>query len=207
MSHPVAVTTAFLNRILGLLAPLFLAATGGNLAAARDAVSDMLANYDIRNDNELRLVALTIAFGFGALDALGQAVNPDLSLNQIIRLRGNATALSRASHQNQAVLDRQRKQTDSEPAPEPEPELAEPLLPASTATPDLIAFARSGTSPRPQLGTATPAPAVSQTRQQRREAERRADKARRRQEHEARMVARSTDTAGDTCPLPTDHPA
>lgn len=196
MSHPVAVTAAFLNRILGLLAPLFLAATGGDLAAAREAVRDMLDGYEIRNDNELRLVALTIAFGFGALDALGQAANPELSLNQIMRLRSNATALSRAGHQNQAVLDKLHKQTESETPPEPDP--AEPLLPSGSEAADLIAFARAAMQAQPrtpaQTTTTQPAP---QSRQQRRAAERQAEKARRRQEYEGQRRAGATYVASD----------
>ena len=70
-----------------------------------DAVRASLASSHARTDAELRLAALVIAFGFGALDALGKAVDPELSLNQVLRLRSNATALSRAGHQNQAVLN------------------------------------------------------------------------------------------------------
>jgi hypothetical protein len=177
MSQPALATAAFLDRILALLAPLFLAATGGDIEAARDAVRSTLASYQIRTDAELRLVALVIAFGFGALDALGKAASPELSLNQVMRLRSNATALSRAGHQNQAVLDRLRKQS---PVAEPHP--AEPDLPTSAETEDLITFAR-------HIMQAGPRHASPLSRQQRRAAERAAEKARRQQEYQGRRAA------------------
>jgi hypothetical protein len=192
---PVTITAVFLDKILTLLAPLFLAATGGDVSLAREAVRATLAGYNARTDDEVRLAALVVAFGFGALDALGQAANPDLSLNQVMRLRSNATALSRAGHQNQAVLDKVRKQASAEPAPEPEPAAPElpasieppvsPELPASIETPDLLAFARSVMQAR-TLATAAPL-----SRQQRRAAERHAEKARLRQKEDARRTDRA----------------
>jgi hypothetical protein len=191
MSPHTAITAAFLDRILALLAPLFLAATGGDMTAAREAADAMLANYNVQTDDELRLVALTIAFGFGALDALGQATNPALSFNQVMRLRTNATALSRAGHQNQAIRDRLHKQSAAKPAPEPEPA----TLPTSAETADLVAFVRSANKARCQTPAAqthapqTVAPSGPLSRQQRRAAERQAEKAQRRREHEARQAA------------------
>ncbi len=198
-----SITAALLDRIIGLLAPLFLAATAGDVATARDAARGMLASYNSRNDEELRLHALVIAFGFGALDALAQASGPGLSLNQVMRLRSNATALSRAGHQNQAVLDRRRKQSAAEPAPEPEP--AQTGLPDSLHTADLVAFARQGKraplasppdesallqqAPLDQPRPPSPSAAAPLTRQQRRAAEREAEKRQRRLDHQARKAA------------------
>jgi hypothetical protein len=178
--QPATITAAFLDKLLTLLAPLFLTATGGNVEAARDAVRSTLASYHARTDTELRLIALIIAFGFGALDALGKAAGPDLSLNQVMRLRSNATSLSRAGHQNQAVLDKLRQQGSAEPAPDPEP--AEPDLPATAETEDLISFARS-------VMQAATRPAAALSRQQRRAAERAAEKARRQQDFQRRHTA------------------
>jgi hypothetical protein len=206
MSQPAIITVALLDRILGLLAPIFLVAAGGDMEAARAAVNSMLACYNVRTDEELRLVALTIAFSFGALDALGLAANPDLSLNQVLRLRGNATALSRASHQSRATFDKQRKQ----PQAEPDARAEETPLPASVEAPDLSAFARSVMRARneapvsvapvlaaPVLAApvlAAPvriaaAPAAPLSRQQRRAGERQAEKVQRRQEHDIRRAA------------------
>ncbi len=178
MSQPAAVTSAFLDKILTLLAPLFLTAAGGKLEVARDAVRSTLTCYNARTDEELRLAALIVAFSFGALDALSQAASPDLSLNQILRLRGNAVALSRASNKNEAALDQLHEQ---DPAAEAEP--AEPELPASIETPALVAFARTAAAPRTQAAEAP------MTRQQRRAAERAAEKAKRQQDYQARRAA------------------
>lgn len=185
MSQPV--TTAFLDKVLTLLAPLFLSVTGGDAEAARQAVQSAIAGYNARTDEELHLAALIVAFGFGALDALSKAVDPDLSLNQMMRLRSNAAALSRAGHRNRAALDKRRGEAASEPAPEPA--VAEPTLPDSTETPDLVAFARAVNAAR----TAAPL-----TRQQRRAAERAAEKARHQQQEQARRAARAIvpDVAG-----------
>jgi hypothetical protein len=182
MSQPVAITAAFLDKILALLAPLFLTAAGGDVEAAREAVRSSLACYNARSDGELRLAALIVAFGFGALDALSRAVDADLSFNQMMRLRSNATALSRAGHQNQAVLDTLRKQAASEPAPEPEPVEAD--LPDSIETPALVAFARAIQPIRTQS-------AAPLSRQQRRASERAAEKARRQQHEDSRRTARA----------------
>jgi hypothetical protein len=153
MSQPAVITPAFLDRILTLLAPLFLGATGGDMAAARDTVRSTLASYHVRTDNEVRLAALVVAFGFGALDALSKAANRELSLDQVMDLRDNATALSAAGHQNQAVLDRLRKPRQAEPAPDPEPA----GVPAGTNVNDLRSFERSGPQARGTEQAAQPA--------------------------------------------------
>lgn len=72
MLNPAAFTAAVLDRILALLAPLFLSAVGGDAAAARDAANALLASYEPRTNRELRFAALAIAFSFGALDALSR---------------------------------------------------------------------------------------------------------------------------------------
>jgi hypothetical protein len=116
MTRPEAITPAFLDRILALLAPLFLIAAGGSAEAARDAAWSALADHHPRTDNELRLAALIVSFGFAALDTLGRASNGALSLDEVMDLRDTATALSAAGNQSQAMLDRARKQVPPEPA-------------------------------------------------------------------------------------------
>jgi hypothetical protein len=134
-----AATSAFQDRILTLLAPLFIEATGGDMAAARETVRSTLASYHARTDNEVRLAALVVAFGFGALDALSKAANRDLSLDEVMDLRDSATALSIAGDQNQSVLERLLKQRPAAPAGSPKPG----ELPSSTETGDLVSFARA----------------------------------------------------------------
>jgi hypothetical protein len=133
MSHPNTITAAVFEKILAFLAPLFLGTGANNLDAAREAATAILASYDPQTDRELRFAALSIAFGFGALESLSRASDPALALNQVLRLRGNANALNRAAQQNETRLENLRKQppemhdaTASTPAD---------TLPASSAGP------------------------------------------------------------------------
>jgi hypothetical protein len=91
-------------------------------------------------------------------------------VNQILRLRGNANSLHRAAHKSQETLDR-LQQADAEPPPEDAVE----DLPISAKTPDLVAFTRP----------------VQISRQQRRAAERQAEKTRLRGLEEARRAERA----------------
>jgi hypothetical protein len=132
-------TAAFQDKILTLLAPLFLVATGGDVDAARETVRATLIGYRARTDDELRLAALVVAFGFGALDALSRASNPDLTLDAVMDLRDNAIALSQAGERSQTVLDGLLKRRAHGAA-----SMAEPAaLPASIEVDDLLAFARN----------------------------------------------------------------
>ena len=166
--HPVTITATVLERILAFLAPIFLGAAGGNNDVAREAARSALACYNARTNRELRLAALTVAFSFGALDALSKAANPDLTINQVMRLRGNATSLHRSADKAEQALRQERQDPDEQLESEPD-------LPDSTSTPDLVAF------------TKTAAPL---SRQQRRLAERQAEKQRQRRAEEARRAQR-----------------
>jgi hypothetical protein len=172
MLNPAAFTAAVHDRLLVLLAPLFLTVVAGDTEAARNAARDLLASYNPRNNRDLRLAALAIAFSFGALDALSRAADPDLPINQILRLRGNASALNRAAHQNETRLDKRTGEPDTAAPDEPTD------LPASSKTEDLAAYVR----PAP--------PAPQPSRQQRRFAERHADKQREREQESARLEER-----------------
>ena len=112
---------------------------------------------------------MALAFSLGALDALSRAVDEELSLNQMLRLRSSANALHRSARQAEQALTEERE------APEEEAEPADASLPASTEPQDLAGFAR------------TTAPL---SRQQRRKQERDAEKQRRRQEEQARLATR-----------------
>jgi hypothetical protein len=177
----IGITAAFLDKILGFLAQFFLAGGSDDIAAARAIASEMLASYGARTNKEIRLAALNIAFSFGALDSLGRSAAPDLPVNQVLRLRGNANALHRAAYKSQDALDRLQS-VEAEPiAEQPEPD-----LPASAATADLVAFSR-------------PAPL---SRQQRRAAERQAEKLRLRQQEEARRAERAARLSAQRQPAP-----
>ena len=189
-----ALTAAVIERILAFLTPLFQGIEPGDTGSARHAAIDALASYGARTNRELRFAALSIAFGFGALDALSRAANPELALNQVMRLRGNANALNRAAQQNENRLEKLLKQPPV--TVEPQEAVAEtqdaPVdsLPASSATADLLVFARCKL--RAMMSEATaPDTVVPLPRQQRRAAERKAEKARKRQQEEARLAQRA----------------
>ena len=120
---------AVLDTILTRLAILFIAGAGGDQAAARQAALHMLATYQPDNEQELRLAAEIVSFSFHALEALGQAALPDISLNHKLRLRGSAVSLSRASHKAQRQLDQVQKQRRTgSPQPSIEPPKPQPKL-------------------------------------------------------------------------------
>jgi hypothetical protein len=107
------------------------------VGAAREAVRATLVDYRTRTDDELRLAALVVAFGFGALDALSRAASPDLTLEAVMDLRDNAIALSQAGDRTQTALDRLLKQPpDNASSGRPA------TLPVSIELDDLLAFAR-----------------------------------------------------------------
>jgi hypothetical protein len=179
-----AITALILDKILAFLAPLFLEASSGDTAAAREAARALLAEHNPRTDRELRRAALIIAFDFGALDALSRSVAAELTLSQVLRLRGNANALNRASLQNQKALDALQQL-------EPEPSEAAADLPVSLEPADLASFARAE------------API---SRQQRRAAERQAEKARQRQQEQARLAERAARIAARREPAAQQPP-
>jgi hypothetical protein len=213
------ITDAVLDKILGFLAPLFADVVAGDTAAARTAAQSTLASYGARNDRELRFAALSIAFSFGALDALSRAADRELPPNQVLRLRGNANALNRAGLQNEAWLEKAQRQPMDETmaAPRlpahvlPEPGLPNhdpldldpphldpsqldpsgPDLPASSATQDLVDFVRA-TWKAEKAEAVTAQPIVPMSRQQRRLAERQAEKQRQREQEQARHAARAS---------------
>ena len=114
---------AILDTVLGRLAVLFLTGAAGDLLTARDAARQMLAAYHPATPDELHLAAEIISFSAHALEALGQAASPDLSLNQKLRLRGSAVSLSRESHKSQRKLDQLQKarRTGATAQPDPNP--------------------------------------------------------------------------------------
>jgi hypothetical protein len=86
---------AILETVLARLAPLFLTGAAGDMNAAREAASRMLADYHPQTEDELRLAANIVGFSFHALEALGQSATPGMPLAKILRLRGSAVSLSR----------------------------------------------------------------------------------------------------------------
>jgi hypothetical protein len=133
MSVAVHLDPAILDTALSRLALLFLGGAHGDLTAARQAASRMLAAYGAKTEDELRLAAEIISFGFHALEALSQACDPGLTLAKILRLRGSAVSLSRESHKSQRRLDQlqrdRRAGTSAHPEISAPPPVAEPARP------------------------------------------------------------------------------
>ncbi len=178
MSLSPVITPAILDKFITLLVPLFLAGVDGDMATARHAACRMLASYNAETEAELSLAAEIVCFSFGVLEALGNAMNPDLTPNAVLRLRGSANSLHRSAHQCQRTLDRLRKERTrgnaAEVVPIPAPE---PPLPVESL--NLSAYV--------QPPVQNPMPALS--RQQRRAAQRRTDKMQRQQAEKARREA------------------
>ena len=134
-SHPANIAPAVLDTILRRLAALFV--TAASPTAARDAASRTLATYNVADEQELGLAADIIAFALHALEALGQAANPDLSLTKILRLRGSAVSLSRESHKARRKLDqlqRARSADADQPATERQSKSIAPHREAQAST-------------------------------------------------------------------------
>jgi hypothetical protein len=179
------ITAAVLDRLVAFLTPLFLDATQTNVSAARLAARQTLLSYGAATDREIRLVALIIAFGFGALDALSRAADGALAVNVVLRLRGNANALNRAAQQNERLLEKLQKARALLDAATVAAEEAMPDdLPASLENVDLLAYARTANAP--MRSTAEPI-----SRQQRRAETRQLEKTQRRQQEQDRLAQRA----------------
>ena len=105
MSFPTEIAQATLDTFIAPLALLFLTGACGDIAAAQYAASQMLAAYNAETPDELGLAAQAVSLQMQVLKALGDASEPDLSLNKILRLRGGAVSLSRESHKARRKLD------------------------------------------------------------------------------------------------------
>jgi hypothetical protein len=127
----------FMNFLVALLAPMFLAACGGDITLARMAAAETVNAHRIDTIADMLAVAQIIAFGFAALGSLCQSVGDDLSLSMVLRLRGNAVALNRAGERCRRALQtpaedgaiRHNLPTIRQPQPEPTP----PPAPAAEA--------------------------------------------------------------------------
>jgi hypothetical protein len=209
MALPTTITPATLDTVLGHLAHHFLLGSSNDLPTARHAASHMLADYNVETEEELRLATEIVSFGFHALEALTEAAAPDLPPNRKQRLRGSAVSLSREAHKAQRKLDqlqRARPAASSQPQPQPQAEPSAPSLPGKPGTDQalsLIEFAREtlqASAIKHQGGQAwTP------SRQQRRAAERIANKLTRNAAEHARKQAMKA--ARMPAPTETNQPA
>ena len=134
MSFATIVPAAVLETTLSHLAALFLTGAADDMTAARAAAGQMLDAYHPETEDEFRLAANIVGFSFQALQALGQAAMPDVPVTRVLRLRGGAVSLSRASEKAERRLEQVQKTrrqgvaaqpAETRPAPvQAEPEIA-----------------------------------------------------------------------------------
>ncbi len=93
-----------INLIVTLLAPMFIAAAGGDIGRARVAALETLSSYQTRSHASLIKVANIIAFGLATLGSLSLSMEDDVDIPLVLKLRTNATALDRSSDRNERAL-------------------------------------------------------------------------------------------------------
>jgi hypothetical protein len=101
---PLRPADVFMHLIVAFLAPMFLAVSGGDLHHARLAAIETVNTYRSRDPMDLLSIAQIVAFGLTTLSSLSLSLAEDLSLSMMLRLRGNATALNRATEKCRKAL-------------------------------------------------------------------------------------------------------
>jgi hypothetical protein len=91
-----------MNLVITLLAPLFLAATNGNIGFARLAAAETVGSYRTETNADLIAVALVVAFGMTALASLSQSMD-DIPLPLALRLPPTEPPNRTAAPSNQTV--------------------------------------------------------------------------------------------------------
>ena len=116
---PPTASDFLLNLVLTLLAPMFLLGSNGDIHYARIAALGTINDYRARDNADLISVVQIVAFGLAALGSLSLSMADDLSLNMILRLRGNANACNRSAEQNRQALQRSDLHASQPEAPPP----------------------------------------------------------------------------------------
>jgi hypothetical protein len=146
-----------LTLIVALLAPLFIEATGGDIALARAAALDTIAAYRAQNHASLIIVGRIIAFGLTALGSLSLSMADELTIAMILRLRSNANALNRSAERCERMLNDSRPAAPAPAAaraPQPGPGFDEAEVCAAVA--EAQQRAAEAARPRPQAPPAPP---------------------------------------------------
>jgi len=188
MSLPANIAQAILDTILGPLAQLFLAAANDDPTTAYRAASEMLSAHNAETEDELGLAAEIVSLQFHTLKALGEAFDPELPLNKVLRLRGGAVSLSRESHKARRRLEQLQRVrlsgATAPPAAASQPQFEPPQREASqTASP--IETVREAVQTARKAGGQT----WSQAFQQRQTAKRIADNLKKNQAEHAKSTA------------------
>ncbi|WP_428492394.1 hypothetical protein [Rhodopila sp.] len=129
-----ATTECVMQTILDFLLPFFLAAAGGNPVTARAAIRQLIAAHNAVDATELDLAGRIVGFSIAALDNLRLSMAADLPVTRLLRYRGNAVSLSRASDQARKALAALRANPD-QPHKMPRPSVAPALSPPAPSTP------------------------------------------------------------------------
>ena len=147
---PQATTECVMQTILDFLLPFFLAAAGGNPVTARAAIRQLIAAHNAVDATELDLAGRIVGFGIAALDNLRLSMAADLPVTRLLRYRGNAVSLSRASDQARKALAALRAHPD-QPHKTPRPSVAPApsTPPPSTPTPSIATRAAAVRSTQP----------------------------------------------------------
>ena len=163
-------TTAdvLIDFVSAFFVPMFLAASNGDVALARLAAIQTMDAYRIQHQADLIAVAQVVAFGFATLSSLSLSMDDALSLNMVLRLRGNANACNRSAEANRRALQASHQATDSataEPdAPSPQAHPPADIAQASRQRPDGASLAPA----HPPADTAQPPAPPTTADQQRR---------------------------------------
>ena len=127
---PLCSPDILLNLVVIFLAPIFLSASNGDISLARLAAIETVKSYRAHSHADLLAVAQIVAFGFATLGSLCLSMADDLSLTAVLRLRGNANALSRSAEAHRRRLEQSRAN-----AGQPQPPAHQPAQPSPTAPP------------------------------------------------------------------------
>jgi hypothetical protein len=186
MSLLATIAPAILDTVVGRLAVLFLTGAAGDMTAAREAARQMLAAHNAETPGELTLAAEVISLQLHTLEALSYAADPQLSLNNILRLRGSAVSLSRESHKAQRKLD-QLQAARRAGTTAPTTEVPTPTRPAVGNALELIETARDAI----QIAAKTGGKSWTQAFQERLIAKRVAKKLTKKQAQQANLPAQA----------------
>ena len=122
---PLCSADILLNLVVIFLAPVFLSASNGDITLARLAAIETVKSYRAHSHADLLAVAQIVAFGFATLGSLCLSMADDISLTMVLRLRGNANALSRSAEAHRRRLEQSRANAD-----QPQPPVHQPIQPA-----------------------------------------------------------------------------
>jgi hypothetical protein len=130
---------AFMNLIVTVLTPMFLAAASGNLNQARAAAIQTVNAYTGRDAASLLLIAQSIAFSLAVLSSISLSMAESIPIVLILRLRGNAASLHRAGDKCRRALAETAPETaDLATADAPMPMPESPLdIPTPKTSPRL----------------------------------------------------------------------